>query len=248
MQIPQLELIAARLEGLEETIIHKLIDRAQFGANPVAYRLGESGFQGEPERSLFDIRLLFQERMDAEFGRFHVPEERPFNRGLPEARRRVSLPQNPLRITDYDLVNMTGAIREAYRSFVPGFCPDRDDGQYGSAVEHDVAALQAISRRIHYGAMYVAETKYCDRRGEYRVLIDRGDEASIVGLLTRPEVEANILRRVREKVAHIQARVNTGVRSLIDADAVLEFYRDTVIPLTTKGEVRYLLNRTPDPA
>ncbi len=32
-------------------------------------------------------------------------------------------------------------------------------------------------------------------------------------------------------------------RALVDPAAVVGFYRDTVIPLTKEGEVRYLLNR-----
>lgn len=239
-----LSIIAARLEGLEETIIHRLIDRAQFAANSVAYRPGESGFAGEPTRSLLDIRLLYQERMDAEFGRFHVPEERPFHRELPDSRRTVSLPENSLRIPDFDLVNVTGEILAAYRSFIPRLCPQGDDGQYGSAVEHDVSALQAISRRIHFGSMYVAEAKFRENPSRYRSLIASGDNAAIEELLTRKEVEANIQTRVREKVAHIQGNVNSRVRSVVDADVVLAFYRDTVIPLTRRGEVRYLCART----
>jgi chorismate mutase len=77
--------IAAQLEGLEETIIHKLLDRAQFLSNDVVYRVGESGFEGEPHQSLFTLRLRYQEEMDAVFGRFCVPEERPYTQGLPRS-------------------------------------------------------------------------------------------------------------------------------------------------------------------
>ena len=52
-----LKLIAARLEGLEETIISKLIDRAQFHVNKIIYNPGASGFAGDTEASLFQIRL-----------------------------------------------------------------------------------------------------------------------------------------------------------------------------------------------
>jgi len=90
---PALEVngIAAHLEGLEETIIARLIDRAQFCVNERIYRNGESGFTGERKRSLFHLRLLFQEKMDAQFGRFCVPEERPFFTRLPKTKRNVKL-------------------------------------------------------------------------------------------------------------------------------------------------------------
>ena len=87
MSTLNLSTIAAQLEGLEETIIQKLIDRAQFAANAAAYRPGESGFASAGDKSLFDLRLRYQEEMDAAFGRFKVPEERPFHSDLPDPHR-----------------------------------------------------------------------------------------------------------------------------------------------------------------
>jgi chorismate mutase len=182
--------------------------------------------------------------MDAEFGRFHIPEERPFSASLPPSRREVSVPDSMLALKDFNSVNLTAQILAAYMAFIPLFCPQGDDEQHGSSVEHDVFALQAISRRVHFGAMYVAEVKYRVDPPGYRALIAAEDREGIIDRLTRPEVESRILERVREKVAYIQARVNQTVRSLIDADVVLQFYRDTVIPLTKDGEILYLLHRT----
>jgi len=54
---PNLDKIATDLEGLEETIIARLIDRAQFRRNRLAYQPGKSGFKGETELSLFALRL-----------------------------------------------------------------------------------------------------------------------------------------------------------------------------------------------
>ena len=89
----ELSNIASILESLEETIIFKLIDRAQFCSNPVIYKPGKSEFPGE-EKSLFELRLFYQETMDAVFGRFMCPEERPFCKGLPKPRRNGT-PQFP---------------------------------------------------------------------------------------------------------------------------------------------------------
>ena len=69
--------IAANLEGLEETIIFMLINRAQFAQNQMIYEPNASGFEGAEGRSLFEVRLRCHEEMDAEFGRFSAPEERP---------------------------------------------------------------------------------------------------------------------------------------------------------------------------
>ncbi len=237
-----LSLIALQLEGLEETIISRLIDRAQFRRNGQAYLAGRSGFAGEPDRSLFALRLRYQEEIDSLFGRFEVPEERPFTRDLPPPRREVHLPPSPLRIDRHDDVNLTGEILERYLQMLPRLCPEGDDGQYGSSVEHDVSALQAIGRRIHYGALFVAESKFRGDPDGYRRLIADGDVAGIEERLTRREVEERILVRVREKVEGWQASANPKIRNLVPSGEVVSFYRETVIPLTKRGEVQYLLS------
>lgn len=243
--------IAGRLEGLEETIIQKLIDRVQFLRNSVVYEPGKSGFRDEPDSSLFELRLRHQEEMDSLFGRFLMPEERPFNRGLPEARRRFVPSDDALRIDDCDLVNLSPVVKERYLALLPLVCGPGDDGHYGSSSEHDVYALQAIARRIHFGAFYVAESKYRSAPGLYRGLVEKGDRAAIVEALTRPEVEKAVIERVLVKVEMLQITVGSAkggdaIRRLLRPEPVRDFYRDVVIPLTKEGEVRYLLNRKLD--
>jgi len=138
-----LGVIAAHLEGLEETIIHRLIDRAQFRENPAAYTSGTSGFRDAGTRTLFDLRLRYQEEMDAAFGRFQVPEECPFHDDLPVPHREVSLEDSPLDRAAAAAVNCTPEIVKRYLEFLPSLCDRGDDGQYGSSVEHDVLAIQA---------------------------------------------------------------------------------------------------------
>ncbi|HEQ71747.1 MAG TPA: chorismate mutase [Spirochaetia bacterium] len=238
-----LETIALRLEGLEETIIYHLIERAQYRVNGIVYEPGKNGFTGFEKESLLDIRLLYHERMDAEFGRFVVPEERPFNPGLPPPRRAVNLPAYPLYLDDYDVINLTARIKTAYTAFLPFLCRSGDDGQYGSTIEHDVFALQAIARRIHYGALFVAESKYREKPELYQDLVSRRARNDIMDALTRREVEERIIHRVKEKVKVAQETANRRVRVLIDPDTVVRFYRETIIPFTKEGEVRYLEHR-----
>ncbi len=243
MTAPDLAQIAADLESLEETIILRLIDRAQFRYNPRVYRPGESGFGGEPDLSLFALRLRCQERMDARFGRFCAPEERPFNRGLPAPGRRVQLPPHCLRIDDWDRVNLSAHILESYLGLVARICRDGDDGQYGSSVEHDVYAVQAIARRIHYGSLYVAESKYRSAPELYDGALAGDDPHPLMDLLTRPEVEARILARVAQKTTALQASVDPRLRQVIDPEAVRDYYRVHVIPLTKAGQILYLRHR-----
>jgi chorismate mutase len=244
MEQLQLAAIAQKLESLEETIVYKLIDRAQFFVNAVAYRPGESGFLGEPDASLFELRLRYQEEIDSRFGRFCVPEERSFTKLLPVPRRIVQLPDTGLHVPSYDCINLTVDILAGYRMLLTQLCKDGDDGNYGSSVEHDVYALQAIARRIHYGSLYVAESKFRSDPDRYTKLITQGDSDALEQLLTRKEVEEAIRARVRSKVAYAQGQVNTDIRMVINPELVLSFYRDFIIPLTKKGEVRYLLNRS----
>jgi chorismate mutase len=68
----------------------------------------------------------------------------------------------------------------------------------------------------------------------------------MLALLTRKDVEEKIIARIRGKVAAAQAKVNRGIRHVIDAREILRFYRDCIIPLTKEGEVLYLFNRVAD--
>jgi chorismate mutase len=235
--------IAERLEGFEETIVFKLIDRAQYKTNPPAYQPAMSGFEHAGAKSLFELRLRRQESMDAQFGRFCVPEERAFSGHLPRPRRIVKLPDTGLRCSDINAINLTRELMRAYRELLPRICVEGIDGHFGSSVEHDVYALQAISRRVHYGALYVAECKYGDDPAAYRKLIKAKDTAGMLALLTRKDVEDAIVARVRDKVVYAQAKANKRTRIVLDPEAVVWFYRDYIIPLTKKGEVDYLLDR-----
>ncbi len=242
-----LNAIAAHLEGLEETIIFMLINRAQFAENRVVYTPGKSGFEGAGDLSLFELRLRRHEEMDSEFGRFFVPEERPFMRDLPQPKRQVILPETTLMVDDFDVVNVTGEIMSAYKKLIPEICLAGDDRQYGSSVEHDVVALQAISRRIHFGALYVAESKYQSDPAKYDAMLATGDRDGVLSALTRADVEDRILSRVADKVAHIQSQINPATRRSVPPGAIMTFYRSHVIPLTKEGEIRYFLNRKRQP-
>ena len=239
--------IAGILEGLEETIIQKLIDRVQFLANPIVYVPGKSGFSDEPASSLFELRLRYQEEMDSVFGRFLMPEERPYHTALPPAKRSSAAEPNPLRISDYSIVNLSPAIKDRYLALLPLVCEAGDDGQYGSSSEHDVYAFQAVARRIHFGSFFVAESKYRSAPDLYRSLAAREDREGIRKALTRPEVEKAVVERVGLKVEKLQTTVRGRIRRTLPIEPVAAFYRDVIIPLTKEGEVLYLLNRTATP-
>lgn len=64
----------------------------------------------------------------------------------------------------------------------------------------DITALQALSRRVHYGK-HVAEVKFREQPEAYSRLIEAGDKKGIMDLLTNSAVEARLLERVRLKAA-----------------------------------------------
>ena len=243
MQFPDLNYIASRLEALEETIIFVLIERIQFYYNPVCYLPGESGFPGEDGQSLFSLRLRGQEELDARFGRFRTPEERPVSRNLPSPERVRPEVDNGLLIDNLDRVNLSEKLRDAYLAVLPEICISGDDGHYGSSIERDVICIQALIRRVHFAAFYVAESKYRSDPEGYSALIKASDSAAIGDKLTRPEVEARILSRVHEKSRRLQEISDYSLRSPLDPEAVTGLYRDVIIPLTKEGEVQYLLCR-----
>lgn len=237
--------IAGFLEGLEDSIIFKILDRAQVARNLPAYVQGGGGFKAWPQASILEARLRYQEDMDARFDRFSVPEERPYTDQLPAPERSIrGLPIFP--VPSLEVVRQSDHILAAYLELLDLLCAPGDDGQYGSAVEHDVFALQSIGRRIHFGAFYVAESKFRADPERYKALAAAKDKDGLMVLLTRKEVEDRILVRVREKVLAFQNLVNPAVRRPIDPGVVVAFYRDTVIPLTKAGELAYLLNRSPE--
>ncbi len=238
-----LDVIAAQLEALEESIMYRFIDRAQFSWNARAYETGSESLAGAPEVSLFDARIRAQEALEARFGRYLVPEERPFTEGLPRPERTVTPPHPALKVHDWNVVRQTGALQTAYLEILPRLCEHNDDGQYGSSVEHDVSVLQAVSRRVHFGALYVAEAKFRTQRDAYRTVIQNGDTREIERMLTRPEVEQAIIARLSRKMQDLQAEVHTRVRRVMPPEVLVNFYRDTVIPRTKAGQVAYLLQR-----
>ena len=91
-------------------------------------------------------------------------------------------------------------MKRYIREIVPCVSKRGDDEQHGSTVIADLAVLQALSRRVHYGK-FVAESKYRDNPEGYQALVEAGDVEGVWNLLTNMEVEKKVLRRARLKAA-----------------------------------------------
>ena len=226
---------------LEDTIIFDLIERAQFRVNPVVYQ--KDRFAQIPGgESLCGYLLRETEKIHATMRRYTSPDEHPFFSDLPApilpALRFDESPLQPNR------VNLNPRIREAYETaIIPFICRDGDDAQYGSSAVCDVACLQALSRRIHYGK-FVAESKFQGQPESFLAAIRTADRTALDALITDAAVEAKVLQRVQLKAqTYGQDLEGRAGQHKIDADRVADVYRQWIIPLTKDVEVDYLLER-----
>ena len=163
-------------------------------------------------------------------------------------------PLNYPRILHPNTVNVNDKIKSFYtEKFLPAVCPDfgrEDRGEsqenYGSTSTADIACLQALSRRIHFGK-FVAESKYRDDPEKYKRMIRANDRAGIEQSITNKAVEKSVLARLRLKALTYgkDPSLSDGTEDdiKIDVDAVVSMYEDFVIPLTKEVEVEYLMQR-----
>ncbi|MCT4592146.1 MAG: chorismate mutase [Candidatus Gracilibacteria bacterium] len=218
MKYNNLDEIAGKLEAIEESIIFKLLARAQYKRNNQAY-----------EKSFFDEMLLSIEEVFESCNRYEIIEEVPFS--------------DVINLSYEKTVDLTENVKLAYFNLLDDLCETGEDPEnYGSSTEHDIYALQAISERIHFGAYYVAWAKYNQDPEKYYKFIQEANYDALYDLLTRKDVEEKILKRVEEKVNLYQKGANPKYRKIINPKIIVDFYKESVIPLTKKGEVEHLIN------
>jgi chorismate mutase len=168
-------------------------------------------------------------------------------------------PLNYPKILHPNDVNVNDRIKEHYiKDFLPAACPDfgRDDRgeaqeNYGSSAVCDIACLQALSRRIHFGK-FVAESKFRTEREKFTKLIKAEDRQGIDEAITNRAVELKVLERLRLKAKTYGTDPSLGAegrqnQAKINVDAVVKMYEEFVIPLTKVVEVEYLMQRLEGP-
>lgn len=139
--------------------------------------------------------------------RYTSPQEYPFfPKFLPdgplEGLPKLEYPADLLSpIGDACNSNFNEILLDKYLKWVvPSITNIGDDEQHGSTVLADIALLQALSKRAHFGK-FVAESKYRSDPEEYQRLVDAGDADGVMELLTNSVVEARVLRRARIKAS-----------------------------------------------
>lgn len=231
----------------EETIIFALIERAQFKKNNKIYN-NDGWNLKKPDSSsasLLDWMFIQTESIHSQVRRYTSPDEHPFFDEYIAEPILPSLDFPKVLIDTKSQVDVNDDIMNWYiNKIIDRLCDEGDDEQYGSSVTCDVAAMQSISRRIHYGK-YVAESKYLSDPDKYTQLVYNNDVQGVLDLLTNTEVERNVLRRAYKKASTYGQDIggNRGGEKLIEPSLISDIYRDMIIPLTKDVEIRYLYHR-----
>ncbi|KPM36232.1 hypothetical protein AK830_g10337 [Neonectria ditissima] len=246
-----LDRIRFQLIRLEDTITFHLIERVQFALNSKIYAPGTLDLP-DGDHSFLDWYFREQEKLQSLIRRFESPDEYPF---FPDALQKPILkPLNYPKILYDNDVNVNDKIKKFYvEKFLPAVCPDfgreeRGESQenYGSTATCDIACLQALSRRIHFGK-FVAESKFRSDEQTYIRLIKAEDREGIAESITNAAVEKKVLERLRLKALTYGRDPSipdgTDGHAKINVDAVVSMYQDFVIPLTKEVEVEYLMQR-----
>jgi len=236
----------------EETIIFALIERGQFAQNSRVYARGPGvslAPESDAQDSFFEYFLYQTEILHAKLGRYRAGDlEHAFfaKRGLPEAHLSHTPAEpwgKPLKANE---VNLNDLILKRYPTEVARRVGHgEDDKHYGSTCVCDIALIQALSYRIHYGKL-VAESKFRAKPELFTALIIANDREGIMRELTDVEVEKQVIQRVRNKAARYARPDDNDTSSSafkVDPDVIANLYGDFLIPMNKDVQVEYLMNR-----
>lgn len=209
----------------------------QFPLNQTIYVSGGVDIP-DSNLSLFDWMLREQERFQSLIRRYESPDEYPF---FPDALQKpILIPLHYPKILHPNDVNVNAKLKESYISHIlPAACAkfgreERGEQQenYGSSATCDVACLQALSRRIHFGK-FVAEAKFVKETERFVELIKAGDKNGIDEAITDAKVEMKVLERLRLKAKTYGTDPDSGSNgpSKVNADAVVAMYKVRLITI-----------------
>lgn len=238
------------LVRMEDTIIFNFIERLQFYMTPSIYKNNQypiPNFDG----SFVEYALLQKEKTEAQLRRFQAPDEVSFFDPDTQLPKPILPPiKYPKILASYNKeINVNAEILAYYTaSVVPEICCGEGEQleNLGSCTVADLACLQSLSRRIHFGK-FVAESKFLSDRERYTELIKKKDVDSLMNLITNTQVEEKILQRLTEKaISYGTDPLVKHSHSKVKPEVLVRVYRDWVIPLTKKVEIEYLLRRLED--
>mmetsp|Transcript_14759 Transcript_14759/g.26259 ORF Transcript_14759/g.26259 Transcript_14759/m.26259 type:complete len:400 (+) Transcript_14759:530-1729(+) len=195
--------------------------------------------------------LVETETLHAKLGRYNSPDENAFFGDLlPKSIVTASTKKSPLKP---NMININKEVSNVYVSkILDELCATGDvddDGEYGSTCTCDIAVLQALSKRIHYGK-FVAEAKFQAERERFTKMIEANDAEGIMDALTNITVEDAVVERVRTKASRYgtDGASSEEMGYKVDPDVIARLYRNYLIPLNKDVQVDYLLQRLDRPA
>jgi chorismate mutase len=192
-----------------------------------------------------EYMLLETEKLHAKVRRYTSPEEHPFFPSfLPEPiLPALKFPQQISPIPKSAVDVNAEVMRWYVEKIIDRLCIAGDDEQHGSSVLCDIAAMQALSRRVHFGK-FVAESKFLKDPETYTTHLKNKNVEAIVNLLTNVDVERKVLRRAFVKASTYGQDISGTTEGFkIDPILIADIYRDMIIPLTKDVEIRYLFHR-----
>ncbi|KAH9257790.1 chorismate mutase [Batrachochytrium salamandrivorans] len=232
----------------EDTIIFAMIERGQFANNAQLYKSGALGHGDAiyPNDSFFEHFLYKTETLHSSLGRYREGDlEHAFfeNRTLPKA----YISSSPVEVWGKPLktnqINFNPEILSRYPQEIASMLAcGEEDLHFGSTSLCDVALLQALSYRIHYGKL-VAESKFrSEKHALFVELITNKDAEGIMRELTDVKVEDKVIDRVTRKAARYGSEENQEAFK-VKPEVVGQIFRNFLIPLTKEVQVAYLLER-----
>lgn len=217
-----------------------------------------------------------QEALHSIVRRYESPEEHAFFPSLlPKRSNSLAELEYPELLSNDNAINQLNWNKILYDKYLnvvlPAITDKGDDEQHGSTVLADIAALQALSKRIHYGK-FVAESKYRSNPNGFQRLVDDGDSEGVMKLLTNSAVEEQVLTRARLKArtygrepsmstttssssatstndwksgdcSHSDDDDDEEEEGKVDPLIIESIYRQLIIPMTKDIEVAYLFLR-----
>jgi len=258
-----LDSIRSSLIRQEETIIFALIERSQFRRNDIVYKSGEfdglhwspSTLSTEEPPSFLQYMIMGTEYLHGSVRRYTSPEEHSFFPAYHKILHSLPSLEYPELLSTvnkaYDLNYNLILFKHYISSILPSITKNGDDEQHGSTVLADIAVLQALSRRVHYGK-FVAELKYKADSLKYNTLVHKSDANGVRNLLTNSTIERKVIKRAGMKAFMYGQEVNEygfvtvdekNTNQKIDPSVIERIYREFIIPLTKDIEVEYLFKR-----
>ncbi|KAF0709684.1 hypothetical protein As57867_005777, partial [Aphanomyces stellatus] len=153
-------------------------------------------------------------------------------------------------------ININDQVMNVYlEKLLPRITLDEEDHTtFGSSAAADIAVLQALSKRIHFGK-FIAEAKFQAETERYSTLIRNNDAEGIMDALTNLVVEEKVAKRVLLKAStygqDIDGSTATDIgigHCKVDPQVISDLYLDFVMPLTKQVQVAYLLQRLRHPS